>query len=105
MISDLTVYAPQCGLDNSQKEDFFDSLINVVLKLGEKEILFISGEFIGHIENNPENYEGQHEGYGHGITNKEGKNIHEFSAAKNMTVRNKLFRKRASHQVSYEFGP
>ena len=29
LTSDLTVYAPQCGLDDSQK-DFHDSLINVV---------------------------------------------------------------------------
>ena len=36
LISDLTVYAPQCGLYYSQKDDFFDSLINVVRKLGEK---------------------------------------------------------------------
>ena len=36
LISDLKVYAPQCGLYYSQKDDFFDSLINVVRKLGEK---------------------------------------------------------------------
>ena len=36
LISDLTVYAPQCGLYRSQKDDFFGSLINVVRKLGEK---------------------------------------------------------------------
>ena len=29
LISDLTVYAPQCGLNNSQKDDFYDSLINI----------------------------------------------------------------------------
>ena len=36
LISDLTVYAPQCGLDYSQKGDFYDGLINIVRKLGEK---------------------------------------------------------------------
>ena len=45
-ISDLTVYAPQCGLDNNQKNDFNNSLINVVRKLGEKEILVIAGDFL-----------------------------------------------------------
>ena len=29
LISDLTVYAPQCGLNNNQKDDFYDSLINI----------------------------------------------------------------------------
>ena len=36
LISDLTIYAPQCGLDASQKGDFYGSLINVVRKLEEK---------------------------------------------------------------------
>ena len=36
VISDLTIYAPQCGLDASQKGDFYGSLINVVRKLEEK---------------------------------------------------------------------
>ena len=98
LTSDLTVYAPQCGLD--------DSLINVVWKLGEKKISIIAGEFIGHIENDPEYYEGQHEGYGYGDTKEgEGEIIHGFNAAMNMTVENKLFKKRASHWVSYECGP
>ena len=36
LIYHLTVYTPQCGLDYSQKDDLYDSLINVVIKLGEK---------------------------------------------------------------------
>ena len=36
LISDLTAYAQECGFDDCQKDDFYDSLINVVRKLGEK---------------------------------------------------------------------
>ena len=36
LISDLTVYSPQCGLYYSQKDDIYDNLINVVRMLGEK---------------------------------------------------------------------
>ena len=36
LISDLTVYAPQYGLYYSQKDDFYDSFIHAVRKLGEK---------------------------------------------------------------------
>ena len=36
LISDLTVYAPQCGLYYSQKDYFYDSLINIARKLGKK---------------------------------------------------------------------
>ena len=36
MISGLTVCAPQSGLDYIQKDNFYDSVINVVTKLGKK---------------------------------------------------------------------
>ena len=38
----------QCGLDDSQKDDFYDSFINVVRKLGEKWILVRAGDFNGY---------------------------------------------------------
>ena len=46
-------------------DDFYDSLINVVRKLGEKEILVIAYGFHGHVGSDPENYEDQHGGYGY----------------------------------------
>ena len=33
LTSDLTVYAPRCGLGDSQKSDFYDSFMNVIRKL------------------------------------------------------------------------
>ena len=58
-----------------------------------------------YIENNPESCEGQHEDYGYGVTKKEGESIHEFCAAMNMTVENKLFKKREINLVSFGSGP
>ena len=84
-VYDLTVYAPQCGLDDNQKEDLYDSLINVVWKWGKKEILVIAGDFIGHVEYNLENYEGKHVGYGYGATNKERESIYEFCSEECIT--------------------
>ena len=57
-----------------------------------------------YIENNPENCEGQHEDYGYGVTKKKGESIHEFFAAMNMTVENKLFKKREINLVSFGSG-
>ena len=45
LISSLTIYAPQCGLGDSQKDDFCDSLINVVRKVGEKWVFVVAGDF------------------------------------------------------------
>ena len=36
LIYDLMAYTPQCGLDHNYKDDFYDSLIKAVRKLGEK---------------------------------------------------------------------
>ena len=90
----ISVYASQRGLDDSGKDDFYESIINSVRTLGEKEI---TGYFNGHVKSNPETYEEQHGGYGYGVRNKDGKRILEFCASKNMTEWNALFKKRASH--------
>ena len=51
IISVISVYTPQCGVDDSQKDDFYESHIN---------------------------YEDQHEGNGYGVRNKEGKEFLSF---------------------------
>ena len=42
IVSVISVYVPQYGLDHSQKDDFYDSLINVARKLMEQEIVVIT---------------------------------------------------------------
>lgn len=41
----------------AKNDDFYNSLIIVVKKLGEKEIVVIAGYFNGHVEGNLECYE------------------------------------------------
>ena len=90
----ILVYAPKSGLCDSQQDEFYDSLINVVRKSGEKEIVVTAEDFnIHHNGSNSENHEVQHEGYDYGIRNKEGEKIHEFCASMKMTVRNALFKR------------
>ena len=48
-ITVISVYAPEYGLDDDQKYNFYDSLINVVTKFGEKEIIFTVGDFNGQV--------------------------------------------------------
>lgn len=45
IISGISVYALQCGLDR-QKYDFFDSLINFVRKFGKIEIAALAIDFV-----------------------------------------------------------
>ena len=69
-ISMISGYAPQCDLDDSQKDDFYDSLIIVIKQLGEKKILVIAGGFNGHTRSNSEDCEDQHGGFGYESRNK-----------------------------------
>ena len=41
----------------AKNDDFYNSLINIVKKLGEKEIVVIAGYFNGRVESNLECYE------------------------------------------------
>ena len=49
IISVISVYVPQCSLDDSEKDDFYDdSLINIVRQLGEKEIVVMTEDIESH---------------------------------------------------------
>ena len=56
IISMISVFAPQC----SQKDDLYDSVVNALKKMREKEILVIAEDLNGHVESNSENYDDQH---------------------------------------------
>ena len=58
----ISVYGPQCSLDDYHRDDFYGSLVHFVRKLGKKEIVVI--DFNGHVGSNPENHEEQHKNYG-----------------------------------------
>ena len=45
LITDLTVYAAQCSLDDSQKDGSYGILINAVRTFKKKYILVIAGDF------------------------------------------------------------
>lgn len=69
IISVISVFAPQCGLDGSQKDDFYYSLISVVKMLVEKKIVVTAENANGNFESNLECYVDQHEGYSYGVKN------------------------------------
>ena len=52
IISLISAYPIQCGLDDRQKDEFYDCLINVVRKLGEKETVVMAGDFNSHVGRN-----------------------------------------------------
>ena len=68
----LSVYAPQTGLEESTKDAFYDSLQTVISELPDKEIVIPCGDWNGHVGREAAGYEGVHGGSGYGERNADG---------------------------------
>ena len=97
------VYAPQCGLDDSIKDKFYHKLLDIVSKLGEKEIAMVAGDLNGHVCKSADGYQDVHGGFGYGGRNPGGR-ILEFGDATEMIVANTFFKKRDIILVTYPSG-
>ena len=104
IVSIISVYAPQAGRNESEKDDFYDDLLSVVTSIPSQEVMFICGDFNGHIGEKADGYEGIHGGHGFATRNTEGERILEFASANNLVVTNSFFVKRESHLITYMSG-
>ena len=104
IITVLSCYAPQVGLDNIVKDNFYDQLHDTIRKVSDAETIVICGDLNGHIGKDANGYEGIHGGHGYGIRNKEGENILEFAVAHNLFIGNSCFTKKDSHLIMYQSG-
>ena len=77
----LSVYAPQTGLEESTKDAFYDSLQTVISELPDKEIVIPCGDWNGHVGREAARYEGVHGGSGYGERNADGDRVLEFAVA------------------------
>lgn len=100
----LSVYAPQAGLGDADKDRFYDQLRSVVAKTPASEILIPCGDWNGHVGVAAAGYESVHGGNGWGTRNAEGERVLEFAVSCDLVVGNTCFKKRASHLITYQSG-
>ena len=81
----ISVYVPQCGLDNSNRDNFYGSLISFISVRGEGNFSH-NRRLNDYFGSNAEDYEDQQGNNGYGDRNKEGERILKFYAAMNMSV-------------------
>ncbi len=105
VVTVLSAYAPQSGLDDTVKVAFYDELHDVVAKVGESEMLVQCGDFNGHIGHSSDGYDGIHGGFGYGQRNEGGDRLLEFAVAHDLVVGNSLFTKKEEHLITYQSGP
>ena len=58
----LSVYVTQAGLDDSVKDLFYENIQWKLTKISASKILFVCGDFNGHIGKNADGYEVVHHG-------------------------------------------
>jgi hypothetical protein len=100
----ISAYAPEIGLNESIKKQFWEQLDALVSSVPISEKLFIGGELNGHVGSTRVGFDGVHWGFGYGSRNQEGEGILNFALAYDLFVANTLFRKRVSHLVTFSSG-
>ena len=100
----LSVYAPQTGLEESVKDEFYNSLQIVISAIPDKELVIPCGDWNGHVGRQSSGYEGVHGGSGFGDRNADGERILDFAVANEFVIGNTFFAKRDSHLITYQSG-
>jgi hypothetical protein len=99
----ISAYAPQVGLSESSKSQFWEDLDSMVSTVPISEKLFIGGDLNGHVGATNVGYERVHGGFEYGSRN-EGEDVLNFAVAYDLLLANTLFRKRESHLVTFLSG-
>ena len=99
----IGAYAPQVGLSESTKMQFWEDLDSMVSTVPTSEKLFIGG-LNGHVVATNVGFERVHGGFGYGSRSQDGEEVLNFALAYDLLIANTLFRKRESHLVTFRSG-
>jgi hypothetical protein len=100
----ISAYAPQIGLNENVKMQFWEELDALVSSVPISEKLFIEGDFNGHVGSIRVGFDGVHGGFEYGTRNQEGEGILNFVLAYDLIVENTFFKKSLSHLVTFSSG-
>ncbi|XP_068222845.1 uncharacterized protein [Palaemon carinicauda] len=95
----ISVYAPQTGGPEEEKDDFWRQLDQEMINISNEELLMIGGDLNGHVERNSQGLERIHGGWALGDRNQDGERVTDFAVAFDMAGINDFFEKTA--EISY----
>ena len=93
----LSVYAPQIGLSDEDKDLFFDQLRAVTARISKSEFLIPCGDWNGYVSRGAM-------GYGRPEPDVEDEMIIEYALTFDLLMGNTCFKKRDSHLITYKSG-
>ena len=96
----MTVYAPQQGRNDEEKDRFYEQLQEEIDKIRQNEEVIVMGDLNGHVGHITEGYEQVigHHGIGQRIT--KGDRILKFCNSNGMKIMNTYFLHRESHKYT-----
>lgn len=104
LLNVMSIYAPQTGCDDKEKERFWMDFDRVVMDVPECEEILIGGDFNGHVGRENVSYERIHGGWGFGGRNSDGEAILQAASAFDLAVVNTWFQKKEQHLITYKSG-
>ena len=100
----LSIYAPQTGRAQLEKDSFYNILSDCILAIPSTEYLVVGGDFNGHVGRKATGFNGIHGGHGYGTLNDDGNRILDLCAATSLSITNTFFKKPDSHTITYRSG-
>ena len=101
VVTVISVYAPQSGRSEEEKENFYEDLTAEVQS--RHGICFVL-DFNEHVGRSSLGYDGIHGGFGWGEHNRDGERILEFADSLDMVVGNFFFKKDDKKLITYKSG-
>ena len=103
-VSIFSVYAPQIGCPDEEKDRFWSDLQEEIEKVEAEERCIVGGDLNGHVGQNNDVISRIHGGYGYAEGNTEGERIIDFAVSCDMVIANTFFNKRREHLITYKSG-
>ena len=100
----FSVYAPQQGKPEEEKEEFREKLAEKISEVREEDIVIIGGDMNAHIGRDRRGYEEVMGVNGIGQRNPEGEELLQMCQQHGLKIWNTMFRKTDEHLITYKSG-
>ncbi|XP_047270295.1 uncharacterized protein LOC124899453 [Capsicum annuum] len=97
----ISTYAPQVGLDEEDRKEFWEVLDKVVKSIPSTEKLFVERDFNGHIEYLPRGYDNMYFNFSFGVRNEGGASLLDFTRAFGLWIENLSFPKKEDRIITF----
>lgn len=104
IITVLSVYAPQTGCSEEEKDTFWKILDGVTMEIPDNERVIIGGDLNGHVGGRRSGEDRIHGGWSYGERNAAGHKIAEYAVCFDLMIANTYFNRKREQLITYRSG-